>query len=50
MTETQWRWTVTITILLIFVMVIAHNRHIIDQGKRLKQLEQAMSVYMVESK
>jgi hypothetical protein len=50
MTETLWRWTVTISFLVMFAMVIVHNRYIIDQGKRLKQLEAAMEVYIKETK
>jgi hypothetical protein len=41
---------VTIAILIICSMIWVQSNYIIDQGRRLKQLEAAMAVYMKEIK
>jgi hypothetical protein len=42
--------SLAIALLLICSMILVQSEYIIDQGKRLKQLEQAMYVYMEQSK
>jgi hypothetical protein len=50
MKHTLWENIVTVVILLMLALSAVHNKYIIDQGKRLKQLEQAMAVYIKETK
>jgi len=42
--------SLAIALSLIVSMILVQNKYIIDQGRRLKQLEQAVAVYMKETK
>ena len=50
MKHTLWENIVTVVILLMLALSVVHDKYIIDQGRRLKQLEQAMAVYVEQSK